>query len=57
MYYAHLASARARAHEIGDHSSDNQTTTSGGHSGSQMPTEFADLKPLGKNLEDQMWFI
>ena len=57
MYYAHLASARARAHEVHHDAGETATTTSAGDSSSAMPTEFEDLVPLGPTLDDQMWYI
>ncbi|KAF3907146.1 hypothetical protein ABW21_db0205470 [Orbilia brochopaga] len=63
VYYAHLASARARAHEIGGTQRDREqgldTTPSGSQAAtSRRPvTEAEDIRPLMPAVEGTMWYI
>ncbi|KAF3179555.1 hypothetical protein TWF751_000385 [Orbilia oligospora] len=65
VYYAHLASQRARAHEIGANDKEKQqgmeTTPSGTQrEGSRLPTTnlpSEDIRPLVGDVVTQMWYI
>jgi hypothetical protein len=63
VYYAHLASARARAHEIPSLKPKDTTTPSGTGNRSGDPARAApifateDIKPLGAGITDAMWYI
>ena len=67
VYYAHLASARARAHEIPSQRPKDEfaTTTpegTGAQGGSQpppppVPVITEDIRPLPPQMADQMWYI
>ncbi|EWC45585.1 hypothetical protein DRE_05443 [Drechslerella stenobrocha 248] len=63
VYYAHLASARARAHEIGGLQRDREralqeTTPSGSQAVSQRPViQSEDIRPLMPQVADAMWYI
>ncbi|KAL7275850.1 Protein argonaute [Rhizina undulata] len=54
-YYAHLASARARAHElIGDDTQTLGTSTSGSE---HPPTEVPEIRQLHDGLRNTMWYV
>lgn len=67
VYYAHLASARARAHEIGGAEKDKEralqeaeaaATTPSGSKPTREPVPITeDIRPLGMHLQDKMWYI
>lgn len=55
-YYAHLASSRARAHEVIVEDAQTVTTSSEGKRDLE-PTEMPPLKPLHDHLRTSMWFV
>jgi len=54
VYYAHLASSRARAHEVADEGNTIVTSTSGGK---KEQSEVAEIRPLHDTIKHAMWYV
>lgn len=54
VYYAHLASSRARAHEVADEGNTIVTSTSGER---KEQGEVAEIRPLHDTIKHAMWYV
>jgi len=54
VYYAHLASSRARAHEVADEGNTIMTSTSGER---RDPSDVAEIRPLHDTIKHAMWYV
>jgi len=56
VYYAHLASNRARAHEVGGHHTENYSSTEVSGEDKPLPV-VQDITPLNAQLVGSMWYV